>query len=181
MMPIGPLMIEHRLIEKVVALMEKAILLAEDTGETDPDLIQDFTHFILFYADRCHHGKEEDIFFKKLGKKNISKEHKTIVDELIEDHKWGRKTTNELIAANEKYRKGVGQGLSEITAKMKALIEFYPRHILKEDRRFFEPVMGYFTREERDAMLEEGYALDSKLLHEAYEETVSGMEKRLKS
>jgi hemerythrin-like domain-containing protein len=173
-------MIEHRLIEKVVALMEKAILRSEDIGKTDPDLIQDFTHFILFYADKCHHGKEEDILFKELRKKNISKEHETIVGELIEDHKWGRKTTNELIAANEKHREGDGKALPEITAKMKALVEFYPRHILKEDRRFFEPIMGYFTREERDAMLEEGYALDSKLLHEAYEETVSGVERRLK-
>ena len=178
-MPIGPLMIEHRLIEKVVVLMEKAILLAEDTGETDQDLIQEFIRFIRFYADKCHHGKEEDILFKKLGKKNISKEHETIMDQLIEEHKWGRKTTNELIAASENYGKGDGKSLSEIRAKMKALIQFYPGHILKEDRRFFEPVMGYFTLKERDAMLEEGYAFDSKLLHEAYEEAVSGMEKRL--
>jgi hemerythrin-like domain-containing protein len=181
MMPIGPLMIEHRLIEKVIALMEKAILRAEDASQIDPDLIQDFTHFIRFYADQCHHGKEEDILFKELGKKNISREHETIIGQLIEDHKWGRKTTSELASANEKYRKGDGNAFSEIMAKMKALIEFYPRHIHKEDRNFFEPVMGYFTREEKDAMLGEGYALDSKLLHEAYAEMVSGMEERLKT
>jgi hypothetical protein len=33
----------------------------------------------------------------------------------------------------------------------------------------------YFSQEEKDAMLREGYALDSKLLHEAYAETVSSM------
>jgi hemerythrin-like domain-containing protein len=175
MMPIGPLMIEHRLIEKVITLMEKEVLRAEDVGETDPDLIQDFTHFVRFYADQCHHGKEEDILFKELKNKNISREHETIMGQLIEDHKWGRKTTGELVAANEKYRRGDGKALSEIMAKMKALIEFYPRHIQKEDRQFFIPVMEYFTRDEKDAMLREGYALDSKLLHEAYAETVSGM------
>lgn len=59
MMPIGLLMIEHRLIEKVIILMEKDVLRAEDGGEIDSDLIQDFTHFIRFYADQCHHGKYE--------------------------------------------------------------------------------------------------------------------------
>ena len=179
-MPIGPLMIEHRLIEKVIALMEKELLGAEDLRKIDPDLIQDFTRFIRFYADQCHHGKEEDILFKELKKKNISREHETIMDQLIEDHKWGRKTTGELVVAHEKYLKGEGNVLSEIMAKTKALIEFYPKHIQKEDRQFFMPVMEYFTQEEKDAMLREGYALDSNLLHEAYAETVSGMEKRLR-
>jgi hemerythrin-like domain-containing protein len=175
MMPIGPLMIEHRLIEKVIALMEKEILRAEDVGEIDPDLIQDFTHFIRFYADQCHHGKEEDILFKELKKKNISSEHETIMGQLIEDHKYGRKTTGELVTANEKYRKGHGNVFPEIIVKVKALIEFYPGHIQKEDRQFFIPVMEYFTQKEKDSMLMEGYASDSKLLYEIYAEKVSRM------
>lgn len=174
-MPIGPLMIEHRLIEKVIALMEKAISRAENLKQIDPDLIQDFTRFIRLYADQCHHGKEEEILFEELKKKNISRGHKIIMSQLIEDHKWGRKTTGELVAANEKYRKGDGNVLLEIITKMKALIEFYPRHIQKEDRQFFIPVMEYFSREEKNDMLRDGYALDSKLLHEAYAETVSSM------
>ena len=178
MMPIGPLMIEHRLIEKVIALMEKAVSLAEDKKQADPDLIQWFTYFIRNYADQCHHGKEEDILFKEIEKKQISREHKTIMDQLIEDHKWGRKTTGELVAANEKYRKGDMNAFPEIIEKMKVLIEFYPRHIEKEDRHFFIPVMEYFTSDEKDAMLRDGYALDSRLMHEAYAERVSGMEKQ---
>jgi hemerythrin-like domain-containing protein len=159
--------------------MEKAVLRAEDLKRTDPDLIQGFTHFICIYADQCHHGKEEDILFRELKKKkNISREHEMVISQLIEDHKWGRKTTGELVEANEKYRNGDVNSLPEVMAKMRALIELYPRHIQKEDRHFFEPVMGYFTREEKDAMLEEGYGLDSRLLHEVYEETVSGMEIR---
>ena len=177
MMPIGPLMIEHRLIEKVIALMKKAISRNADNKQADPDLIQWFTQFIRNYADQCHHGKEEDILFKELQRKPISKEHKTIIDQLMEDHKWGRKTTGQLVEANERYLKGDMKALPEIIEKMKALIEFYPRHIEKEDRHFFTPVMEYFTSEEKDAMLRAGYALDSRLLHEAYAEKVSGMEK----
>jgi len=180
-MPIGPLMIEHRLIEKVISLMEKAVSLAEDKKQADPDLIQWFTQFIRNYADQCHHGKEEDILFKGIEKKRISKEHETIMGQLIEDHKWGRKTTGELVAANEKYGKGDMKVLPEIIEKMKALIEFYPRHIEKEDRHFFIPAMDYFSSEEKDALLREGYALDSKLMHEAYAEKVSGIEKQLKN
>jgi hypothetical protein len=56
------------------------------------------------------------------------------------------------------------------------LIDFYPKHIEKEDKHFFLPVMEYFTQEERDAMLAEGFEFDSHLLHEEYESSVSKME-----
>ena len=39
MMPIGALMIEHRLIEKVIDLMEKVILRAELVKQIDSDII----------------------------------------------------------------------------------------------------------------------------------------------
>ena len=92
-----------------------------------------------------------------------------IVGQLIEDHKWGRKTTGELMTVTEKYLRGDGKALSEIMAKMKALIEFYPRHIQKEDRRFFIPVMEYFSREEKDAMLshQQGYRIRNLPRHGA--------------
>ena len=37
---------------------------------------------------------------------------------------------------------------------------------------FFFPVMSYFTREEKDSMLQEGFAFDQNLIHEKYKEVV---------
>ncbi|MBN2297153.1 MAG: cation-binding protein, partial [Deltaproteobacteria bacterium] len=61
MKPIGPLMWEHRLIEKMLSLFEKEIQRINDTGEVNPVFIDTAVDFIRTYADRTHHGKEEDI------------------------------------------------------------------------------------------------------------------------
>lgn len=89
MLPIGPLMIEHRLIEKMIALIKKEIARMEQQGKINLEFIDLAVDFIRMYADRCHHGKEEDILFRDLNQKPLSGEHKQIVNELVEEHQQG--------------------------------------------------------------------------------------------
>jgi hemerythrin-like domain-containing protein len=98
--------------------------------------------FIRTYADRCHHGKEEDILFRELRIKRISPEHEDIMKELIEEHVLGRKITAALFTANERYSQGEKSALREIKDYIQALTEFYPRHIAKEDKHFFIPILS---------------------------------------
>ena len=76
MLPIGPLMIEHRLIEKMIAVIKKEIARMERQGKINPEFIDLAVDFIRMYADRCHHGKEEDILFRDLKQKPLSVEEK---------------------------------------------------------------------------------------------------------
>jgi hemerythrin-like domain-containing protein len=59
---------------------------------------------------------------------------------------------------------------------MDELVDFYPKHIEKEDKHFFIPVMEYFNKAEKDPMLDEGYEFDQKLIHEKYADIVSQAE-----
>jgi len=172
MMPIGPLMIEHRLIERIIEAIKDQIDRIETEKKADVVLLEAVIDFIQGYADRCHHGKEENILFRDIDKKPLSSELKKIMEELIEEHKLGRKATAALADGLRSFRNGDAQALSLIVANLRFLVEFYPRHIEKEDKHFFVPVMGYFSKEEKDAMLQEGYELDSKLMHEEYEKRV---------
>jgi hemerythrin-like domain-containing protein len=172
MMPIGPLMIEHRLIEKMIEAMKRQLLRWETDGQVDPLFIDMAVDFIRTYADRCHHGKEEDILFRDLKEKPLSGEHKRIMEELLEDHRWGRETAARLVKANEDYRHGNAKASSTILECVKALVDFYPKHIEKEDRHFFIPVMDYFNKEQKDAMLEEENEFDRNLIHEKYKAVV---------
>jgi hemerythrin-like domain-containing protein len=168
MMPIGPLMIEHRLIERMIEVMRRQLLRWETGGQVDPFFIDMAVDFIRTYADRCHHGKEEDILFRDLGDKPLTSEQRGIMEELLEDHRWGRETTARLVKANEDYRHGNAKASSAVLECVKALVDFYPKHIEKEDRHFFIPVMDYFSREQKDAMLEEENEFDRNLIHEKY-------------
>lgn len=179
MLPIGPMMIEHRLIERMIKVMNHELLQAEEQKKINPGFIETATDFIRAYADRCHHGKEEDVLFRELKKKKIAPEHQAVMEELIEEHKRGRQLTGRLVEANSRYMKGDERALSEILECMRTLIGFYPKHIEKEDKNFFLPIMGYFSKEERAAMLTEGYRFDADLLHEEYQKTVQEEERKL--
>lgn len=179
MMPIGPLMIEHRLIERMIEVMKRQLQRWEGEGKADPSFIETAVDFIRTYADRCHHGKEEDILFRDLSEKPISNDHKRIMDELVVDHRWGRKTTGRLVEANESYWKGDAEAFSTILDCVKSLVEFYPKHIEKEDRHFFIPIMDYFSKEEKDAMLNEEYDFDRVLIHDIYRDYVTKAEEHM--
>ncbi|MFH0974396.1 MAG: hemerythrin domain-containing protein [Spirochaetota bacterium] len=168
----GPLMIEHRLIEKMINVIQKKLKLAEQEKSVDPYFIDTAVDFIRIYADRTHHGKEEDILFRNLRNKNLSEKDHKLMSELIKDHLLGRKTTKALVEANTRYRNGDKGSLLEITECLKMLIEFYPKHIKKEDDVFFPASRTYFSDEEDQAMLAEFWDFDRKMIHEKYEAVV---------
>ncbi len=175
MLPVGPLMVEHRLIEKMIKLIgteSQRILRQKNINVVFIDRAVDF---IRTYADRCHHGKEEDILFRDLVKKPLSAEHKRILDELTEEHTFARNTTKKIVAMKEKYVQGDKNIILEIAKLMQALAEFYPKHIEKEDKHFFLPCMNYFTSQEQEAMLKEFWEFDKQLIHEKYKAMVQEM------
>ena len=176
MMPIAPLMIEHRLIERMIKVMAAGSkALGKDT-KADVALVNAAVDFVRTYADKVHHGKEEDILFRDLRKKKLQPEHEKIMDELMQEHIRGRKTVGKLIEVTGHYAGGDRSALKEIQKQIDVLVEFYPKHIEKEDKHFFGPAMEYFSQEEQDKMLQEEYEFDRKFIHEKYKRIVEEME-----
>lgn len=172
MLPIGPLMIEHRLIEKMIRVIQKEVEVWKKEDRINPEFVDIAVDFIRVYADKCHHGKEEDILFRDLQKKNLSDEHKRIIKELIQDHQLGRKTVSEMVEAKQRYIQGNKEMLPVIIKCLEFMTDFYPKHMEKEDKHFFLPCIGYFTPEEKDSMLKEGWEYDKNLIHELYKEKI---------
>ncbi len=71
-LPIQRLMSEHRLIEKMVNLVQKENERIEASGRVDANFIVNAVDFFRTYADKYHHGKEEGILFKGLSKKKLT-------------------------------------------------------------------------------------------------------------
>jgi len=123
----GPLMIEHRLIERMLNVIKGALGKIEAKHEVDPVFVDIAVDFIRVYADRTHHGKEEDILFRELNKKGLKSEDNQIMQELIDEHVFGRQTTKALVEANTRYRNGDETALADITDNLKTLVDFYPK------------------------------------------------------
>ncbi len=169
----GPLMIEHRLIEKMIAILRRALVQIERDGNVDPLFIDASVDFIRMYADRTHHGKEEEIMFRDLKRKAMNEKDRRLMEELIAEHVLGRKTTKELVEANARYRRGDAAALSVVAEKLRTLADFYPRHIEKEDKIFFPACRAYMTEEEDRAMLAEFFEFDRMMIHEKYQAVVT--------
>jgi hemerythrin-like domain-containing protein len=172
----GPLMIEHRLIERMLAIIRQTLSQIRTSNAVDPLFIDTVVDFIRTYADRTHHGKEEDILFRDLETRNLSEADRRIMNELVEEHVFARKTTKELVEANTQYRNGNSSALGVIAGKLETLVNFYPRHIDKEDKVFFPAARAYFTEEEDQAILAEFWEFDRKMIHEKYTALVAALE-----
>jgi hemerythrin-like domain-containing protein len=178
MKPRGPLMIEHRLIEKMLRLMGREVESIEDIASVDPLFVDAAVDFIRTYADRTHHGKEVDILFVELAKKPMNAEDKAMMADLVQEHTLARSAVKDLVRANKSYANGDRGALSRVKEKMEWLIGFYPEHIRKEDKIFFPRTERYFTDTELAGMLQAFWEFDRKMIHEKYEGLVSELAKR---
>jgi hemerythrin-like domain-containing protein len=162
-------MTEHRLIEKMLALAEREV--AAMTEESyDPIFIDTVVDFIKTYADRTHHGKEENILFADLGKKKLDDSDARVMGELIEEHRQARIKVAWIVELNERNKHGERGTAGEIKEIVSWLAAFYPVHIKKEDDRFFPDTEKYFDEREMDGMLERFWDFDKKMIHVKYRE-----------
>jgi len=176
MMPIAPLMIEHRLIERAIKVAAREAERIGGGGDPDPDLLDRLCDFLRTYADHCHHGKEEDILFRDLRNKPLSDEHRRTMERLVADHVTARGLVRDLSAYSAAARQADPQTAARIADDLRALAGLYPGHIATEDKGFFIPVMSYFTKPEQDAMLEECHEFDRRFVHDTYRAVVEALE-----
>ncbi|MBD3345167.1 MAG: cation-binding protein [Chitinivibrionales bacterium] len=174
----GPLMKEHRLIERMISVARNELARIRSIEQADPLFIDTIVDFLRTYADRTHHGKEEDILFKDLGSRSLTEKDNVMMNELIREHVFARQTTGALVDANNRYRTGDTTALPVMAEKIQILIDFYPQHIEKEDKIFFPAARTYLSDKEEQDMLFRFREFDRKMIHEKYAGIVDEQEKK---
>jgi hemerythrin-like domain-containing protein len=180
-------MVEHRLIERMFPLLQVELKQVSRGQEPDIEFLTTAVDFLQVYADKTHHGKEEDILFRELKKRDLFEEHIKNLKELTGEHLHAREIVMKLDKAKENYSQGNKEATDEILSCLSELVTLYPEHIYKEDKRFFYPILDYFTRAEQDAMLDEFREFDSRMaqekdrsIHEKYRSIMESLEKSKK-
>jgi len=177
MQPIGLLIKEHRLIEQMIHVLEKHLKTSSEDQTVDVEFVMKVIDFFRNFADKIHHGKEEHILFRELEKKQLKPETKKTLKQLQEDHKLAREIITLLNSDIIQYKQGDQHVLYHIQERLHQLIALYPHHIELEDKHFFFPIMDYFTRYERDAMLQKFDDFDKTMIHDYYFSLVEALEK----
>ncbi len=119
--PMKRLVDEHVLIKRWVVLIPEVLKDLDIESENGIQLILDGVDFIRSYADRYHHGKEEDILFKYFD------EDLEILQVMHEDHERARAHVMEILdAVDRKDRDAISENLNKYG-------EILNEHIKKED------------------------------------------------
>lgn len=171
MNPVTILIEEHKTIQKMVEILK---LLADDPAlivKLGPGYFDKIIDFFKTYADRCHHGKEENILFRKLDKKNLRLEDKNLLSELLEEHQIARGVLEELVKTKK-------ESVS-VAHQFKILADLYENHMSKENKRFFLPAFNYFSEKEKQEILEQFLEADRKIVHKKYQEIIEELKKVL--
>jgi hemerythrin-like domain-containing protein len=170
------LMKEHRLIERIIPILTQEVLRLREGGEVNAEQIVSVVGFFRMYADRCHHGKEEDILFRALASKPLSDKHRRTMDQLTEEHVLARKLVGRLMLDQDHCVKGEKAALAAIKQDIKELADLYPKHIGLEEKHFFMPCMDYFSVVEQSEMLRAFTEFDARIVHEQYRAMIEDLE-----
>ncbi len=169
---------EHRLILRMIALLERNTELMEQGQFRDWQFFLDGVDFIRNYADRFHHAKEEDVLFAALVKNGMPAENSPVAAMLMA-HDHGRALVRGLEEAAQKALAGEPGQIAVIARNARGYAELLRDHIDKEDSILYplaervlpaelrpDMVRAYQAATARDAELESRY----RRLVEKYEQ-----------
>ncbi len=173
---------EHKLIKRIIDVLEIAIKNLEKKKQVNPHLFEQATDFIRNFADKFHHAKEEEILFKEMVKKGMPEKDSPIEAMLIE-HEQGRGFVRGIVMANGKFKRGSKEAVNEVINNARGYIELLREHIDKEENILYplaERILGgehgRINKEFHAAELRKGGNKTVKKYHEM----VISLEKNLK-
>lgn len=124
---------EHGGIMLMLKIMEKVAKKLQKGEEIRKNHLNKIVEFLKNFADRCHHGKEEDILFPQLAKKSSNKK---LINELLGEHKTGRDFIRGIAESIGQYKPGNSDAI-HIAININGYTKLLTEHIRKESIKLF--------------------------------------------
>lgn len=157
--PITLLIDEHRIMERVMDVMEKLAEGIEEQRPISSDMILGNIGMLLECNDEYHYGKEEDIllpFLEEIGKNEIKESIQSCITKYRENDK--------LLATIIDSVDGHSNGDMDATIRIMENIREFVRNVrplyLNEDEEIFKPLKKNLTTEEMDRLSEKFQEFD---------------------
>jgi hemerythrin-like domain-containing protein len=147
---------EHRHIERMLTIMERAASRVEQGEKVPPEVFRDAIHFIRMFADGCHHQKEETLLFPALVRIGFSAESGP-VGVMLSEHDLGRIEISGMHDALEKYSAGEPDAGMDLVAHAQNFAALLRNHIMKEDNILFVMADQRLSAQDQ-TRLSEGFA-----------------------
>jgi len=169
---------EHELIERGLTLLEKAVARIEIGRPLPEGFPQWAPRFFQQFADKCHHAKEEDVFFPVLKQRGIPEQGGPI-GVMLHEHVLGRDCVGRMGEASQ------AQPFDARTFAdaAKEYIPLLRQHIFKENNVLFHMAERVMSEADDDAVTNRFSQVEQERgltgWHENFSNEVAGWEKAL--
>lgn len=143
---------EHKLILRMIALVEKSVTLVERGEFSDLNFfLEGALPFIRLYADRFHHAKEEDVLFKALVANGMPEQNSPVAAMHME-HDQGRAYVRGVEEAAKRLQAGEN-AVAELAENARGYCALLRDHIEKEDTILYPLAERILPQTGRPAMV----------------------------
>ncbi len=167
---------EHGGIMLMLNIMGKVARKLRNGEDVPKEHLGKIVEFLRNFADKCHHGKEEDILFPELVK---DPSNTKTVNELLGEHKTGRDYIRGIADSVEKYEKGNSDAF-HIAVNAEGYIRLLTEHIKKENINLFPKADKELSEKQQDNIAERFEILEKDVIGEGKHEEYHGWLKELK-
>ena len=173
---------EHRVIERMLTVIDTAGE-KQRMGQALPsDFFPKVVDFVRNFADRCHHGKEEENLFVAMEKHGIPGQDGPIGVMLVE-HDRGRAYMREVDRASKLIASGDGSALKIAVQNAVGYSGLLRDHIYKEDNILYHMADQVLTAADQDALLKKFEEVEMERIgpgkHAEYVKLVEDLEREL--
>ncbi len=124
---------EHKNIKRMLAVIRKYCFKVLKNKEVDYNDFYRIIDFVRNYADKHHHGKEEDYLFNRMVDEIKGPTEKLVKHGMLVEHDLGRLYMQNLEKALKALENGEEEAKIDIIANAVSYTDLLYRHIEKED------------------------------------------------
>lgn len=171
---------DHRVIERVLGVLERALFKMEQGGAVDGELLRQVLDFFRGFADSCHHQKEEQVLFPRLADRGIPVEGGP-VGVMLHEHEEGRQYLRGLAEGVALLDRDPEQARQLILGNGKGYAGLLRAHIQKEDYVLFPLADGVLTPGEQRELVHRFEEVEHHLgegVHDRFMKLAEELEKR---
>lgn len=173
---------EHANIRRMLKVIKELSYRVLTLGDFDLEDITKIIDFIRTYADKHHHGKEEDILFKTMNKEIQKLAESGAITGMYIEHDSGRLYVSKLEKAVEAYREGDDRARLDIIANAICYADLLDRHIEKENTAMYRFAENMLKEDSKSYIEEECERIEAKAseqgLQEKYLSLLEDLEKK---
>jgi hemerythrin-like domain-containing protein len=181
MTPTEDLIKEHEAIKVMLGIMSKIAENLKANKALDAGDMEKIVDFLKTFADKCHHGKEENALFPELVLAGMPKENGPIAV-MLHEHVIGRQHIKEMDTYLAEYKTGDSDSGELLAASLYNYVNLLENHINKEENVLFPMADNILNEQKQNDIFKQFEKIEKEVVghgvHEKYHELLKELKEK---